>query len=53
MTYLSLHQENISINELRHDKTNKMSVCPAETQISLDAQSDQSFRCPHEESLSP
>ena len=31
--------------ELRHDKTSKMSVRPAKTQISL--------RCPHEESLCP
>ena len=42
--------------EPRHDKTNKMSVRPAKTQISLgmaSAQSDQCLRCPHEESLGP
>ena len=39
----------------RHDKTNKMAVHPAKTQISLggSAQSDQSLRCPHEETLGP
>ena len=36
-------------NEPRHDKTNKMNVRPALTS----AQSDQSLRCPHEETLSP
>ena len=42
-------------SELRHDKTNKVSVRPAKTQISLgwSAQSDQSLRCPHEESWGP
>ena len=36
------------------DKTNKVSVRPAKTQISLGIpQSDQSLRCPHEESLDP
>ena len=40
--------------EPRHDKTNKMSVRPAKIQISLGTtQSDQSLRCPHEESLGP
>ena len=40
--------------ELRHDKTNKVSVRPAKTQISQDIpQSDQSLHCPHEESLIP
>ena len=40
--------------EPRHDKTNKGSVRPAKTQISwASAQSDQSLRCPHEESLGP
>ena len=40
-------------------KTNKMTVRPAKTLIRLggsawaSAQSDQSFRCPHEESLGP
>ena len=44
----------LSINEPRHDKTNKMAVRPAKTKISLDIpQSDQSLRCPHEESLGP
>ena len=41
-------------NEPTHDKTNKMTVRPAKTRISLgDAQSDQSLRCPHEETLGP
>ena len=36
------------------DKTNKMIVRPAKTQISPGIrQSDQSLRCPHEESLGP
>ena len=40
--------------EPRHDKTNKMSVRPAKTQISLGIpQSDQILRYPHEESLGP
>ena len=49
--------------EPRRDKTNKVSVRPAETQISLgirpvwsessSAQSDQSLRCPHEETVGP
>ena len=39
-------------NEPRHDKTNKISVCPAKTRITwASAQSDQSLLCPHEESL--
>ena len=38
--------------EPHHDKTNKMSMRPAKTQISLaSAQFDQSLRCPHEETL--
>ena len=41
-------------NEPRHDKTNKVSVRPAKNQISPGIrQSDQSLRCPHEESLGP
>ena len=36
-----------------HDKTNKVSVRPAETDAWASAQSDQSLRCPHEESLGP
>ena len=40
--------------EPRHDKTNKVTVRLAKAQVSLDtAQSDQSLRCPHKESLSP
>ena len=36
------------IYEPPHDKTNKVSVRPAKTQISLaSAQSDPSLRCPH------
>ena len=38
------------VYEPRHDKTNKMTVRPAKTQS---AQSDQSLRCPQEESLGP
>ena len=34
-----------------HDKTNKMACAPREDSAS--AQSDQSLRCPHEESLGP
>ena len=43
------------LSEPRHDKTNDVAVHPAKTQISLGihAQSDQSLRCPHEESLGP
>ena len=36
-----------------HDKTNKMTVHPAKTQSIPSAQSDQSLRCPHEESFGP
>ena len=55
----------LDITEPRHDKTNKMTVRPAKTQISLgihpnwselawaSAQSDQSLRYPHEESVGP
>ena len=41
--------------EPRHDKTNKVTVRPAKTPISLggSAQSDQSLRCPHGESFGP
>ena len=45
---------NLPKHEPPHDKTNKMTVRPAKTQISLvSVQSDQSLRCPHEESLGP
>ena len=37
------------INELTHDKTNKMTCAPNEDSY----QSDQSLRCPHEEMLGP
>ena len=37
----------ISTNEPSHDKTNKMDVHPAKTQISLSAQSDQSSLSTH------
>ena len=47
-------------NEPRYDKTNKVTVLLAKTHISLgirpalaSVQSDQSLRCPHEESLGP
>ena len=44
---------NIKIyTEPRHDKNNKVSVRPAKTQIRLGG-SDQSLRCPHEETLGP
>ena len=40
--------------EPRHDKTNKMAVRPAKSQVSLSTtQSDQSLCCPHEETLGP
>ena len=67
VSYFCLHQTHtiISSNDLiplneefiiepRHDKTNKMSVRPAKTQISLGIRlvwSD--IRCPHEENLYP
>ena len=35
-----------------HDKTNKMSCAPSEDSDQT-AQSDQSLRCPHEESFGP
>ena len=45
---------DIYIYESPHDKTNKMAVRPAKTQIIWpSAQSDQSLRCPHEESMGP
>ena len=40
-----------TLNEPPHDKTNKMNLRPAKTQIWTSAPSDQSLRCPHEESL--
>ena len=36
-----------------NDKTNKMTVRPAKTQISLGIQSHQNLRCPHEKNLGP
>ena len=39
---------HFSINELPHDKTNKMACAPSEDS-DQSAQSDQSLRCPHEE----
>ena len=54
-----LHQYIIqSINGLTfeppHDKTNKITMCPAKTQITwASTQSVQSLRCPHEEALGP
>ena len=42
------------LSEPQHDKTNKMAVRPAKTQISLGIRpSDQSLRGPHEERLGP
>ena len=50
--FLSLPK--ICLYEPRHDKTNNVVVRPAKTQISLGIrQSDQSLRCPHEESFGP
>ena len=40
---------DIPLYEPRHDKTNKMAMRPAKTQISLGIR----LRCPHEESLDP
>ena len=43
---MCLHLKPCVANEPPHDKTNKMTVRPAKTQVSLDiAQSDQSLRC--------
>ena len=41
--------------ESRHDKTDKLSVRPVKTQISLGIRPvwSQSLRCPHEERLGP
>ena len=40
--------------EPQHEKTNKVACAPIEdTSAWAFAQSDQSFRCPHEESLGP
>ena len=39
-----------TVYEPQHDKTNKMSVRPAKTQISLGIRC---LRCPHEETLGP
>ena len=55
LAYLTATLMAINLNPLlscepQHDKTNKVTVCPVKTQISL---SDQSLRCPHEESLGP
>ena len=54
-TYLERDEEPVLNKvELPHDKTNKMTLRPVKTQISLaSAQSDQSLRCPHDESLEP
>ena len=40
------------INETPHDKTNKMVYAPSVC-AQASAQSDQSLRCPHEESFGP
>ena len=37
--------ERMSLNEPRHDKTNKVTVRPAKAQVSLGTQSDQSSLC--------
>ena len=42
------------MNEPPNDKTNKMARAPSEDRSAwASAQSDQNFRCPHEESLGP
>ena len=48
-------QLGISSFEPPHDKTNKMTFAPSEDSESAwaSAQSDQSLRCPHEETLGP
>ena len=46
MAFLS-EASSRSIYEPRHDKTNKMTVRPAKTQIRGDAQADLSLRCAH------
>ena len=47
--------ETYKMNEPHHDKTNKMTVRPAKTQISLgiSAQSDQSSLCPQRVAKDP
>ena len=44
---------NSYINEPPHDKTNKMTVCPAKSDQPGHPPSLISFRCSHEESLGP
>ena len=39
--------------ELHHDKTNKVACAPSEDSAWASAQSDQSLRCPLEETLDP
>ena len=50
-----VHYNQWCINKPPYDKTNNVVVRPAKTQISLGIRSasDQSLRCPHEESLGP
>ena len=44
----------ILINEPPHDKTNELTFAPSEDWSAwASAQSDQSLRCPHDESLDP
>ena len=53
LLHLVFNQLSLLPYEPPHDKTNKMTVRPAKTQISLGIQNDQGLRCPHEESLGP
>ena len=45
--------QNLRKTEPRHDKTNKMSVCPAKTDQPGHPPGLISLRCPREESLGP
>ena len=43
----------IAISEQQHRKTNEMICAPSEDSARASTQSDQSIRCPHEETLGP
>ena len=53
--YSKLAYGVVTAIEPPHDKTNKMACAPSEDsdQSGRPPQSDQSLRCPHEESLEP
>ena len=56
MSYLDtkISDHHVSKHEPHHDKTNKMAYAPSEDRSTwASAQSDQSLRCLHEESLGP